>query len=313
MAERESLSAALRALNLRARLAYVGGVCGRWAVDHNSDTDIWFHMLVKGEGWIHSSTWPQPLPLEEGDVLLFLPHAPRHYLSYSRDELVFDAPGAAQVPMPEGSSGFVCGLFAFDTPRAPWWRLFPGEILVRRREAGDALARLVQIMVDEARAPRLASDLLLERLIESCLVLALRHCLAQAPSSDAPLAVLIDHRLRTVLEDIHRDPARGWTLAELCARSGMSKTVLCERFHAAFACAPMEYLKAWRMQLAAGWLASGADGIERVAARCGYDSVPAFSRAFRQCFGLAPGAYRRAAALNEAAPSPAPRTAPRNP
>lgn len=313
MAGGELLSSALRALHLRARLAYVGGVCGRWAVDHNSDTDAWFHMLVKGAGWIHSPRWPQPLPLTEGDVLLFLPHAPRHYLSYSADELVFDAPGAAQVPMAEGSSGFVCGMFAFDAPRAPWWRLFPGEILVRRREAGDGLARVVQLIVDEARAPRLASDILLERLIESCLVLGLRHCMEQGLLPDAPLDALAAQRLQTVLDDIHREPARDWTLAELCTRSGMSKTVLCERFHAAFACAPMEYLKGWRMQLAAGWLADGADSIERIAARCGYDSVPAFSRAFRQRFGLAPGAYRRAAALNGAVPSPAPRTAPRSP
>ncbi len=293
MAVEESLSSALRALHLRARLAYVGGVCGRWAVDHNSDTAAWFHMLVKGDGWIHSSAWPRPVPLETGDVLVFLPHAPPHYLSYSADELVFDAPGAAQVPMDEGSSGFVCGLFELDQPHAPWWRLLPGEILVRRREAGDGLARIVQLLVDEARAPRLASELLLESLIESCLLLVLRHCIERGLLADGMLSVLADRRLQMVLDDIHREPARAWTLADFCARSGMSKTVLSERFHAAFACAPMEYLKAWRMQLAAGWLSGGGDTIERVAARCGYDSAPAFSRAFRQFAGVSPGAYRR--------------------
>ncbi|MBX9605627.1 MAG: AraC family transcriptional regulator [Gammaproteobacteria bacterium] len=314
MTAQEALSSSLRALRLRARLAYVGGVCGRWAVDHNSDSDAWFHMLVKGDAWLHSPRWPRPEPLAIGDVLIFLPHAPPHYLSYSADELVFDAPGAAQVPMEEGSSGFVCGLFELDQPRAPWWRLLPGEILVRRREGGDGLARLVQLLVDEARAPRVASDLLLEHLLESCLLLVIRHCVEGGLLSDGMLSVLADRRLQSVLDGIHREPGRAWTLAALCERSSMSKTVLSERFHAAFGCAPMEYLKAWRMQLAAGWLREGADTIDGIAARCGYDSTPAFSRAFRQFAGVPPGAYRRGGAvLNGATRSATRRTAPRSP
>ncbi|MGE0385395.1 MAG: AraC family transcriptional regulator [Gammaproteobacteria bacterium] len=297
----DALTSLLQGLNLRARVAYIGGVCGRWAVDHNSQTAIWFHLLVKGRGWGYSSAWDRPLALEEGDLLLFMPHAPTHYLSYSSEELVFDAEGAAKVPMAEGSSGFACGLFELEAPQAPWWRVLPGEILIRRRDAGDQLARVMQIIVDEALSGRLASEIMIERLIDSCFLLVVRHCVERGLLGEGLLGAFSDRRLQGLLERLHREPARGWTLAELCAIGGMSKSVLSERFNAAFGCAPMEYLKAWRMQLAAGWLrGGGGDSIERIAGRCGYESVPAFTRAFRQFAGVAPGAYRRHATKPEA-------------
>jgi AraC family transcriptional activator of mtrCDE len=36
----DTITTVLQSLNLRAKLVYAGGVCGRWAIDHNSDTDI---------------------------------------------------------------------------------------------------------------------------------------------------------------------------------------------------------------------------------------------------------------------------------
>lgn len=296
----DALSSLLQGLSLRARITYVGGVCGRWAVDHNSDAAIWFHLLTRGQGWGYSPAWPTPLALEEGDLLLFLPHAPTHYLSYSPDELVFDAEGAARVPLAQGSTGFVCGLFELEVPRAPWWRALPGEILIRRRDAGDQLARLLQLVIDEAVTERLAGEVMIERLFDSCFLLVLRHLVERELLHPDLLAALADRRLGGLLDALHREPTHAWTLTELCSRSGMSKSVLTARFNAAFGCAPMEYLKTWRLQLAARWLAQTADSIERVAERCGYASVPAFSRAFRQCFGMAPGAWRK---RSTAAPS----------
>jgi len=58
----------------------------------------------------------------------------------------------------------------------------------------------------------------------------------------------------------------------------------------------MQYLTRWRMQLAAGQLAAGADSVSSVAARVGYESEAAFSRAFKKATGVAPGRWRRQSA-----------------
>ncbi|MDO9162827.1 MAG: helix-turn-helix domain-containing protein [Methylococcaceae bacterium] len=41
------------------------------------------------------------------------------------------------------------------------------------------------------------------------------------------------------------------------------------------------------------WLIEPNMSVERVAERCGYESLPAFSKAFKRHFGVSPGSFRR--------------------
>ena len=79
----DALTALANGLNLRAKLVYAGGVCGQWLMDHNSDRSIWFHLVSKGRGWVHSPAWAAPLEVADGDLMPFLPHTAKHFLSYS--------------------------------------------------------------------------------------------------------------------------------------------------------------------------------------------------------------------------------------
>lgn len=283
----------LDGLHLRARVDYVGGVCGRWAIDHNSRHAIWFHLLTKGEGWVHSSAWPSPVRVYEGDLVTFMPHAASHYLSWSPDECVFDAPGAAKTSYEDGSTAFVCAAIELESPSALLWHLLPAEFLLRRADAGPGLAALIAVIVDEARTQAPAAAVLIERLCDAFFVLVLRHCVLHGLCDREVLAALRDARIEQVLTLMHREPARPWTLRELCRQAGVSRTTLNERFAALVGCPPMEYLTRWRMRQAAAWLREAGMTVERVAERCGYESVSAFSRAFKRHHGAAPGAVRR--------------------
>jgi len=55
----------------------------------------------------------------------------------------------------------------------------------------------------------------------------------------------------------------------------------------------MQYLSAWRMQLASRMLADGGAKVRAVAEAVGYDSEAAFSRAFKKHTGLSPSDWRR--------------------
>jgi AraC-like DNA-binding protein len=105
-----------------------------------------------------------------------------------------------------------------------------------------------------------------------------------------------DRRLATVLHLIHQEPWHPWTIAEFCDRVGLSKTVLTDKFNKLVGASPVEYLTDWRMQIAAQRLKETGMTIDRVAERCGYDSVAAFSKAFKRSFGVSPGAFRRGSA-----------------
>ena len=92
---------------------------------------------------------------------------------------------------------------------------------------------------------------------------------------------------------IHRDPARGWTLAELAGEAAMSRSAFAARFTALVGVPAMQYLTQWRMNVALAWLQRHEVGVAELAARLGYQSEAAFSRAFKRFVGVSPGAVRR--------------------
>lgn len=55
----------------------------------------------------------------------------------------------------------------------------------------------------------------------------------------------------------------------------------------------MQYLKHWRLQLAAQHLKVGNLPVKTIADHAGYESEAAFSRAFKRRFGLPPTAWRK--------------------
>ncbi|WP_104654837.1 AraC family transcriptional regulator [Ralstonia insidiosa] len=103
---------------------------------------------------------------------------------------------------------------------------------------------------------------------------------------------LREPKLGRAIVALHRDPGRNWSVAELAAQAGVSRSVFAERFLAATGMTPVRYLTELRMRLAAQWIARDREAIEAVAYRLGYGSLAAFSRAFKRVVGRPPGAVR---------------------
>jgi AraC family transcriptional activator of mtrCDE len=288
----DALTTLVNALNLHAKLVYSGGVCGRWLMDHNSETSVWFHLVSKGKGFVHSPSWPLPLALNTGDLVLFLPHAAKHFLTYSGEHLPDTDESTRMASWQEGEAGFVCGEIALATPKSLWWQALPTEIVIRQNQAGPILSRLIELVINEASAQRFGSDSVIERLCDSLFVLVIRYCIEENLVHEGIFAAMQDKRIAVALGLIHDQPWHAWTLAELCTRAGISKSVLSEKFMALIGHSPIGYLTIWRLQIAAHWLREPAMSIERVAERCGYESAAAFSKAFKRHFGVAPGAFR---------------------
>lgn len=106
---------------------------------------------------------------------------------------------------------------------------------------------------------------------------------------------LRDPRLGRVIAALHGEPGRDWTVAELAAQMGNSRSVFAERFLAVTGMTPVRYLTELRMRLANQWISRDRMPIETAAHRLGYGSQAAFSRAFKRVIGRSPGAARTAA------------------
>jgi len=124
------------------------------------------------------------------------------------------------------------------------------------------------------------------------------------------LRALNDPQIAAALEAIHAEPGAGWTVENLAARGGMSRSAFAVRFHALVGATPLEYLTRWRMQRAAAMLEDDGIPLKQVVASAGYASETAFRAAFKKWVGVAPGAYRNrprtAAGLTDGSGRPRP-------
>ena len=80
--------------------------------------------------------------------------------------------------------------------------------------------------------------------------------------------------------------------SELAAETGVSRSVLAERFSRFLGEPPLTYLARWRLQLAARMLQTTREAVIQVASEVGYNSEAAFNRAFKREFGVPPGEFR---------------------
>ena len=99
------------------------------------------------------------------------------------------------------------------------------------------------------------------------------------------------------------DLGRDWTVAAMAQAAGLGQRQFARRFNAAFAQSPAAFLTGLRLDEARLRLASGRDGLARIAHAVGFGSDDAFRRAFERRFGLTPGAYRARFASGDATPS----------
>jgi transcriptional regulator GlxA family with amidase domain len=72
----------------------------------------------------------------------------------------------------------------------------------------------------------------------------------------------------------------------------VSRSVLAERFRQYLGEPPVSYLTRWRLQLGAQMLASTSYSVAQIATEVGYESEPAFNRAFKKQFLLPPARFR---------------------
>jgi len=165
-----------------------------------------------------------------------------------------------------------------------------------RRLSGKPLS--VQRVPEDAQLTLSGSDTLVLIVRGAC---AVRTSTREAKRFEAGTLVLrqtagprlVDRRVTRALELLRADPAKPWTVDKLARAVGLSRAAFARRFAAVTGRSPRRFTSELRLALAASWLESTDDSLAEVAARVGYASEFAFSRAFKRMHGLAPGSFRR--------------------
>jgi len=113
------------------------------------------------------------------------------------------------------------------------------------------------------------------------------------------------HPIDRALWYIETHSSESPSLDDIAAVACVSKYHLLRAFNAATGLSVMRYLRSRRLTAAARQLSEGAQDILGVAVSAGYGSHEAFTRAFREQFGLTPEALRNQGHLNDVSLQPA--------
>lgn len=270
-----------------------------------ADHVIIYHLLVEGRGFARLREGDR-VPLEPGDIVVF-PHGDPHFVENGpRCQAVDDreelkrvlSQGLKLVRLGGGGevTKLVCGYMACEPRLAQI--LLAGlpplfKVNIRNDAAGRWLENSIRFSVAENDASSAGSEAVLAKLSEALFVETLRRYIALLPERQKGwLAGARDPEVGRALAMIHRHPARPWTIADLARESGLSRSVLAERFRHYLNEPPMSYLTRWRLQLGAQMLVSTSYSVAQIASEVGYESEPAFNRAFKREFRLPPARFR---------------------
>jgi AraC-like DNA-binding protein len=294
----DPLSDVIRLLRPQAVFANVISGKGSWAVRYSAYGRPSFCIVLEGRSRL-AVDGHDAVTIGAGDFVLlpttpgftissFAPALPVHLdpesVAGRNEELRYGEPGGD----PDMRS--LGGSFVFDCPDPGLLvSLLPGLVHVR---GSERLATLVRLVGEESAQRAPGNDFMLSRLAEMLLIEAMR---SRASASAPPglLRGLADDRLARPLKAMHEQVERPWTVVELAKMAALSRSAFFERFMRIVGVAPMEYLLAWRMEIAKDLLRQNELTVSHIAERTGYGSISAFSVAFARQVGQSPSHFRQ--------------------
>jgi AraC-like DNA-binding protein len=304
----DPLSDVLRDAGLRRRLLDQHGLDATGAVRFPCERSIGFHVVLRGQAWVHGPDLDAPLALGPGEVAL-MARGCQHVLAASARLPAGDIPvaGLAEGPVaaaPDAACVVVSGAYQFwNAPVHPLFADLPAWTRVRAGEdpAAAPLGALVPLLAAEAARDAPGAEAIVHGLLDAAFVYLLRAALADATRCGWGRGIG-DARVRRAIGSLHAQPARDWTLDALAREAGLSRSALAQHFRAATGETPLNYLRTLRMQRAMRLLGESARPLESVAAEVGYQDAFGFSRVFKRVVGLSPSAFRRRDADDRASP-----------
>lgn len=324
------LSDVLRMIRLHGALFLNGEFRAPWCVNAPTGADLAqvllpgatrlaiCHLVLEGQCWVKLNSG-EPAHLQLGDIVVF-PHGDSHLMGSGLQFAPTHIDHVVQLQMPElnrvryGGNGeralLVCGWFAYepDLPN-PLVTNLPAQFVTAlgTRPSWPWISQSIRYALDQAGGHVAGLDVVTAKVAELLFVEALRGYMESlSPAQTGWLSGLCDPHIGKCLSLLHANPTHGWTVAELAQAVNLSRSVLAARFAELVKMSPMQYLKQWRLSMAADMLKNQRDSLGRIADSIGYQSEAAFSRAFKQGYGVSPGQWRRGVRGSGSPSKPAP-------
>ena len=293
-----------RQAGLRRRLLDQRHLLDATALQFPCDRSMGVHVVTAGQGYLHSTSLPQPLRLQAGDMAV-MARGCVHTISTHEDLGAVRTVALGHAwPLPEKGApdaapqnALISGAYQFwHTPVHPFFAEMPDWLVLRAQDGPypPAMAHSMELLQQELTLQELGSETLVYGLLDVIFVLLMREMLQrQGERTSCWSHGIQDPLVMKAVQAMHDDCAHAWTLDKLAHHAGLSRTSLAERFRESMGNTPLNYLRTVRMQKAMAALSESERSLEQIAREVGYTDAFSFSKVFKRTVGMAPRDFRR--------------------
>jgi len=152
--------------------------------------------------------------------------------------------------------------------------------------------RVFAELLQEMAEPQPGSRMIIESLMQRCLVILLRRHCASGQCQLPWLSALENPKLGRAIATMLDRPEAPHTLASLAQTASMSRSAFAQQFTAAFGRPAIAFLREIRLRRAARQLEITDLAVKAVATAAGFRSRSYFWRAFKTLYGIDPARFR---------------------
>ncbi|WP_295994365.1 AraC family transcriptional regulator [Rugamonas sp.] len=271
----DALSDFFDRVQLKGRLFFAGKVDGTLDIDKPPGT-AFIHILEQGGIDLVRPGHPS-IPVREPSILL-CPGSCRYKLRASGID----------------GANIVCASFEFGAAIGRTLPFGVTDTIIFKFSELDHVLPVMETLLAEFRGAGPGRHKGMSVLFEYILILLVRQAIARQAISRGVLFAMLDAQVGKALAAIHQQPEQPWSVGQLAALAGISRSSFSARFAELVGEPPISYLAAWRIKLAQDLMAQGV-ALKIVAASAGFSSQAAFTRAFAHETGMPPGEWLKRA------------------
>jgi len=304
----DTLSKVLDLLHFQGALYFSTNFNGPWGLRVPQYKNVArFHYVTQGQCWIKLTKTEDTIRLSAGDMAI-IPHGVEHILSDHSERAPVNLEDSLIINKYNGEGYFsignevtlndtqlICGHFEFGNYSHPLLEHLP-DYIHRNENEGLEFSWLkdnLHFMAHAAKKGRVGSSAIIKRLSEIIFIQSIQYWHQGQKETKGFLAAINDPNLSKGLKAFHDDASAHWTVDKLAEESCMSRSLFSAKFKEFLDLSPMQYVTYWRMQRARSYLSETDMSIETITTKTGYETLAAFSKAFKRTIGKNPGEYRR--------------------
>lgn len=299
----DPLSAIFSSLDVQRARVHRVEATAPWGFRSTRGSNVRFVLMLDGAAMLQMDSRAESLSLHSGDLFILFGNS---------DFSVVDEANSLLVPCETvehlkvdntlrfGGGGSettsVIGRFSLDHfEDQPIFKALPSFLHLQLGKGRSyPFQSVLELISLETVQPGLASQEMIERLCEMLFIHAVRaYVNDQDHGHHGWLAGLSDPKLGKVIELLHAELTKNWTVDSMAASAGMSRSSFAARFKLIVGQSPLEYLTHWRLHRASVLMRRTDLRVAVIARKVGYASESAFTKAFKKFTRATPSEFRR--------------------